>query len=367
VDDINNNVGFWANQADYRILERISSGFNTFPDIELEEAFEDQVRKFVDYQTRVALRAIHQKTDADLVLVYIEQPDGSEHQFLLTDSRQATNPTNPNTIGSGQDQTKIARYHNYVETAYKVANRAVERIIDSVGTDRNGRPNSNIIVVSDHGFTTFHTSVDLNKFLGNNGFDPTKVRAITSGPAANIYINLQGREPNGTVTPQEYVTLQKQIVDALKGFVDTNPNYTQGKQSIQVFDKIYSRPIPNDFNSPSFGTGRDEFIGQDAGDVLALLTEGYNFDGTQNPVVQRLGDNSSTAPVLSVSNFYGAHGYDATIPDMSAILFAAGPDIKPGTIQQVRNIDIVPTINQILGVKSAPTVQGSAIDLTNKS
>jgi hypothetical protein len=38
-------------------------------------------------------------------------------------------------------------------------------------------------------------------FLAARGFDPTKVRAITSGPAANIYINLQGREPNGTVNP----------------------------------------------------------------------------------------------------------------------------------------------------------------------
>jgi len=82
----------------------------------------------------------------------------------------------------------------------------VERIIDEVGTDSEGKPNSNIIVVSDHGFAPFHTAVNINNFLQDRGFDNTKVRAVTSGPAVNIYINLQGREPNGTVSPEEYVT-----------------------------------------------------------------------------------------------------------------------------------------------------------------
>ncbi len=362
-DDINNNVGFWANQSDYRITERISTGLDPFPDRELEAIYEDQVRNFVDYQTRVALRALSQNPNADLAMVYIEQPDGSEHQFLITDPRQATDPQNPNTIGAGQDQAKIARYQRYVQTAYRAANNAVQRIIDAVGTNFNGTPKSNIIVVSDHGFAEFHTAVSMNNFLRNSGFDTTKVRAVTSGPAANIYINLQGREPNGTVTREEYVTLQQQVIQALKGAVETNPNYTLGSVSVPLFDKIYTRPIPSDLNDPSFGLGTSEFIGQDYGDVFALLTEGYNFDGTQTPVVQRLGDAPSTTPVLSVSNFYGAHGYDPIIPNMSAILYAAGPDIGRGTLAQVRNIDVAPTIEQLLGVKPAATVQGSALNL----
>lgn len=95
VDNINTNVGFWAPRPDFRIPERISPGFTGFPDIELEAAYEDQVRTFVDYQTKVALRAIKEDPKADLVMVYIEQPDGSGHQFTLTDPRQATDFTNP--------------------------------------------------------------------------------------------------------------------------------------------------------------------------------------------------------------------------------------------------------------------------------
>src|SRR5215471_4259713 len=36
VDDINNNIGFWRPQADFRIPERLSPGFTNFPDIEIE-------------------------------------------------------------------------------------------------------------------------------------------------------------------------------------------------------------------------------------------------------------------------------------------------------------------------------------------
>ena len=35
---------------------------------------------------------------------------------------------------------------------------------------------SNIIVVSDHGFETFHTAVNMPAFLASRGFDPAKVR-----------------------------------------------------------------------------------------------------------------------------------------------------------------------------------------------
>lgn len=36
--------------------------------------------------------AIQNHSDADLVMVYVEEPDGSEHQFLLTDPRRGSAP-----------------------------------------------------------------------------------------------------------------------------------------------------------------------------------------------------------------------------------------------------------------------------------
>lgn len=140
VDDVNGHVGFWAPQPDFRIPERLSPGFGAFPDLELEAIYQDQVGTFVDYQTRLALRAIERNPDADLAMIYIEQPDGASHQFLMVDPRQPSDPRDPASIGASQDPAKRARYMGYLRAAYQAANGAVERIIQAVGTDGRGRP-----------------------------------------------------------------------------------------------------------------------------------------------------------------------------------------------------------------------------------
>lgn len=365
VDEINSTVGFWRPQPDFRIAQRISPGLTEFTDAELEAAYEDLVDTFVPYQTDVLLQAIAQNPEADLVLGYIEQPDGSEHQFLLTDPRQPTNPADPNSIGAGQDQAKIDRYADYVLNAYRTANEAVQRIIDTVGVDENGVPNSNIIITSDHGFAPFHTAVSINNILANAGFDPNEVRAVSSGPAVNIYINVKGREPNGTVEPSEYKQLQQQVISLLESLQDTNPNYAT-PEAVSLFDKIYAREVSDQPTAAEIITASSDFIGQDTGDVFALLSLGYNFDGFQETVLRK--DDPAPAvgqkPITSVPSFYGAHGYDPTRPEMQAVFLAAGPDFNPealADLQTIRSIDVAPTLLDILDVEPAPTVEGVSI------
>lgn len=357
VDDINNNVGFWRPQADFRLPERLSAGFTSFSDAELETAFEDMVKTFVAYQTRVAERAIVKNPGADLVMVYIEQPDGSEHQFLLTDPRQASNPTDSTTTGGNQDPVKVARYRDHIHFAYQQADKAVTRIMQTAG------PNSNVIVVSDHGFAPFHTAVSLTNLLKTAGVDTTKIGIRTSGPAANIYVNLQGRESGGTVDAATYNALVTQITNVLKTAVDPNPafNYTLDKK--HVFTTVNTRPLSCPTASTGFCTSPK--IGQDFGDVFALMDVGYNFDGIQSPGVARQGDApfSSTTTVFSTPNFYGAHGHDPLIDDMSATFLAEGPAFRKGKlVAGVRNIDVAPTIMSILGVTPSSTVDGKALN-----
>ena len=367
VDDVNNHVGFWAAQPDFRFPERLTPTVANFPDAELEFVYQEQVRTWTDYQVRVAERAIAQNPNADLVMLYFEQPDGSEHQFLLTDPRQPTNPLDPNSINAGQDAAKVARYARYVEAAYQAANDAVARVIAAAGQDASGRPLSNVLVVSDHGFETFHTAVSMNALLRNAGFDATRVNAVTSGPSVNLYINLAGRSPGGTVSPTEYLDLQRRLVDLLNGLVDANPNYLRPgsvARSYPVFTAAVARPSSGDPADPTLGRAHRGVIGQDSGDVFALLSPGFNFDGTQSPVVPRRGDPAGAAsPVFSVPNFYGAHGYDPFLTNLSAIFYAAGPDIGRGTLPFTRNVDVAPTVAALLGVEPAPTVQGATLPL----
>jgi predicted AlkP superfamily pyrophosphatase or phosphodiesterase len=345
VDDINNNLGFWRPQADFRIPERLSPGFTTFPDVEIEAMFEDMVKTFVRYQANIGERAIRNHPDADLVMVYIEQPDGSEHQFLLTDRRQGTNPTDPNSIGAGQDPAKVARYASYIRFAYQTADKAVKQIADAAGRD------SNVMVVSDHGFAPFHTSVSMTNILRNAGVDTTKVAIRTSGPAVNIYVNLQNRESGGAVDAATYSALVAQITNAVKNAVDPNPRFNFSLKNGQIFTVVETRPVQCE--APT-GLCTSKTIGQDFGDVFALMAPGYNFDGIQNPGVARLGDTpfNAATTTLSMPNFYGAHGHDPELPVMSATFIAAGPQIREDhTIRHMRNIDVAPTIMRILDVK----------------
>mgnify|MGYP003693546977 CR=1 FL=1 len=294
------------------------------------------MKTFVRYQTDIGEHAIRNHPDADLVMIYIEQPDGSEHQFLLTDPRQGTNPADPNSIGVNQDPAKVARYASYIRVAYQTADKAVKHIADAAGRD------SNVIVVSDHGFAPFHTSVSMTNILRNAGIDTTKVAIRTSGPAVNVYVNLQNRESGGTVDPATYNALVTQITDAVKNALDPNPRFNFSLKDGRIFTVVETRPL-----QCNAGTGlcTSKTIGQDFGDVFALMAPGYNFDGIQNPGVARLGDapfNAATT-TLSMPNFYGAHGHDPELPVMSATFIAAGPQIRdtsdPAHAQHRRGAD----------------------------
>ena len=94
------------------------------------------------------------------------------------------------------------------------------------------------------------------------------------------------------------------------------------------------------------------------------MIEGYNFDGIQSPGIARLCEAlfNATTTVYSVPNFYGAHGHNSNLQSMSAIFYAAGPSLKQGRkVDVLHNIDVAPTVLEILEVAPAPTVDGEVI------
>ena len=78
-------------------------------------------------------------------------------------------------------------------------------------------------------------------------------------------------------------------------------------------------------------------FGEDTGDVLIVSRAGYNLDF--NP-----GTLASIGNLFQASTFFGQHGYDPNLPEMKAIYYAAGPDIKKRTLLNVDNIDVAPTV-----------------------
>lgn len=99
-------------------------------------------------------------------------------------------------------------------------------------------PDAVVALVSDHGGGTQLPQIDLpipiNDILAKRGFlvrnpdgavDWTRTRAY--GYAHYVYINLQGREPEGIVAPgDDYINLQEAIIEALLDETDVNGRHT---------------------------------------------------------------------------------------------------------------------------------------------
>jgi predicted AlkP superfamily phosphohydrolase/phosphomutase len=222
-----------------------------------------------------------------------------------------------------------------------------------------------------------HTFVYPNRILRDKGLvsviatstgganvDPatSQTNAVTSGGAANIYINLQGREPGGVVPPEQYADLKKQIADVFKAINDPVTNEP-------VFSLVLKMPEENKNlhakNGKSFfrikndtrsrGRERDFHVfSEDTGDVLIVTAPGYHLDFNAGTATQ-------AGSFFQPSTFFGQHGYDPRLPEMKAIFYAAGPDFKRSSLKEVDAVDIAPTVAQLLDIEPPQDTQGKTI------
>ncbi len=103
-----------------------------------------------------------------------------------------------------------------------------------------------LFVLSDHGFCSFRRGINLNTWLQQNGYlvwdatdiDWSKTRAYAVG-LSGLYLNLQGREAQGIVSPEQAAALRTEIKARLAHLQDN------GQDAIkEVYDssEIYSGP-----------------------------------------------------------------------------------------------------------------------------
>lgn len=135
------------------------------------------------------------------------------------------------------------RFAGEIDRIYEDMDRIVGEAIEAAG------PDTVVLVVSDHGFAPFRRGVNLNNFLRAHGFqvsrsgaaagpmsvgalatagseffgdvDWSRTRAYAMG-LGNLYLNLEGREPGGIVTPEETDALLGEIREKLLALEDTD-------------------------------------------------------------------------------------------------------------------------------------------------
>ncbi len=155
--------------------------------------------------------------EAGLLYLYISSTDQRSHMFW-----RLTDPKHP-----AYDAKLAARFGDAVEDIYRRMDAFVGKILTRV--DRNTR----LLVLSDHGFTPYYRSFNLNSWLKDHGYlhlkDParqgeteffqnvdwTRTQAYALG-FNGLYLNRRGREGQGTVSSAEVPGLEEEIASKLE-------------------------------------------------------------------------------------------------------------------------------------------------------
>ena len=207
-----------------------------------------------------------------------------------------------------------------------------------------------ILIVSDHGFTSFERAVSVNDWLLENGYltlkqdipdgedgalfkyvDWTKTKAYSLG-FNSIYINLKGREGQGTVTPEERQTLVQEIVSGLE-------NLTDKKYGVKPVNRAYPRE--------EIYSG--EYLA-DAPDIIVGFKPGYRMSW-QNAI----GGFAKETITDNDKRWSGDHLVDPKF--VPGILFS---NIKL-TRENPTQPDIAPTILDAQGIKIPQNMDGQSL------
>ena len=240
-------------------------------------------------------------------ILWMSDPDYTQHQFGL-DTRQA---------------------HRALTSADNNL-AAVLRDLDARGL----RASTDVLVVSDHGFSTIGRTVDFARVLTDAGFSAT--REYKTPPArGDVLINNLG----GTV-----------FLYVAEHDADTVRRLAEFLQASDLAGVIFTREeLPG-----TFPLSAAHIDSPDAPDVAVSLR--WNADKNATGFAGKVMSDGTRKP---------GQGTHATLSpyDLHNTLVAAGPDFRQGWRDELPtgNVDVAPTIAHVLGLKGVPKMDGRVL------
>jgi len=307
-----------------------------------EKTFMDDLYRAFDDRAQVILQRIDTK-QWDLLVGVIESTDRVQHMMW-----RLIDPTHPM-----YDKTLATRYGDSIERVYRRCDDFIGEVMARVGQT------TPILIVSDHGFHSFRQSVNLNTWLVQEGFmaiqgqqpgdkklqdlfagggtfwenvDWTHTKAYAMG-LGQIYVNLQGREGHGIVTPADSDAVQNALVGRLLTMTDP-------KTKARMIDAVYKRD--DIYKGP--------FL-QNASELQVGLAEGYRVSWQST-----LGGSPPGIVYPNMKKWSGDHGsYD--YKQTSGTLISS----RPLAGDHADIMDIAPTVLKYFGVPIPSDIDGKPI------
>jgi predicted AlkP superfamily phosphohydrolase/phosphomutase len=307
-----------------------------------EQTFMDDLDKaFADRAATILNRIDARRWD--LLVGVIETTDRVQHMMW-----RLIDPDHPL-----YDAALASRFGGAIERVYQKADEFVGQVM------RRLPQGTTLMVVSDHGFHSFRYGVNLNTWLVEHGFmalkgqrpgekklddlfggggtfwenvDWPNSKAYAMG-LGQIYINLDGREAQGSVSERSYDQVVDALVSELKHFIDPRTGRSIVRNVYKRQD-IYSGPFFND-----------------AADLQVGFEEGYRSSWQT-----ALGGTPPQLIEPNLKKWSGDHGsFDYAITP--GVLFSSAKL----SATEPRIIDIAPTVLKLFGVPIPPDIDGKPL------
>ena len=269
-----------------------------------------------------------------LLFYYVSSTDQRQHMFWrLIDKEHPS-----------YDPALAKKYGNTIENIYREMDKLLAKAMEKVDKD------TVLIVMSDHGFSPFRRSFNLNTWLKESGYHTlinpwkqgredlfmntnwSRTKAYSFG-LNSLYINQKGREAEGAVNPgPEKEALVREIAHKLENFRDP---------------KTGERPVLRAY------IAKDVYQGPYV-DIAPDIIVGYNH-GYRTSWAAPLGRISKEIVEDNTEKWSGDHCMD--------------PEVVPGIILTNRKIkakspalhDLMPTILKIFGAEIPKEIKGKPI------
>jgi predicted AlkP superfamily phosphohydrolase/phosphomutase len=230
-----------------------------------------------------------------------------------------------------------------IEKLYLHNDAFVGRLLDKL------RPDDVLVVISDHGFTSFRRGVNLNAWLLANGYlhlkegadgsaewmrdvDWSRTKAYALG-LAGIYLNVRGREVHGIVEPGEGVqALKAELVAKMSGMRD------EERDEVGIVEAFDTASL---YRGPYLGDAPDLLIGYNRGyraswDCATGVVSGPVFEDN----VKAWSGDHTIDPRLVPGIFFCSHAIEVDDPGL---------------------IDIAPSALRLFGLKPPAHMDGQTL------
>ena len=298
-----------------------------------ESAYIKQCEGVVRERSRMLVYEL-ERFEQGLLFCLFDTPDRLQHMFWRF--REPSHPANRGELPAGMERV--------IEDHYRVCDKVIGKTLEYVD------PETLLIVLSDHGMSSFRRGLNLNTWLHRQGWlalekgcapgedtgeffrhvDWRGTQAYALG-LGGIFLNLAGREGQGVVRPEDAQPVKAAIAQQLTGLKDPADGQT-AVASVMDRDRLYSGP----------------FAAQ-APDLLVNFRPGYRVSWSTP-----LGGMSEELFEDNTKKWGGDH---MLAPEfVPGVLFAN----RPLHSEEVGLEDMAPAILAALGVPKNSTMEGKS-------